>query len=95
VGGETVEPLVSTDDDGVIVESVKLADDRSGDVVVRLYEALGARAATTVRLGFTATRADTVDLLERRIGVVELTGQEVAITLRPFQILTLRFGRKQ
>jgi alpha-mannosidase len=95
VGSETVEPLVSIDDDGVIVESVKLADDRSGDVVVRLYEALGARAATTVRLGFTATRADAVDLLERRLGAADLTGQDVAITLRPFQILTLRFGRKQ
>jgi len=86
---------VSLDDDGVIVESVKLADDRSGDVVVRLYEALGARATTTVRLGFTATRADAVDLLERRIGAAELAGREVAITLRPFQILTLRFARGQ
>ncbi|MEU6077731.1 glycosyl hydrolase-related protein [Micromonospora sp. NPDC047074] len=28
--------------EGVIVEAVKLADDRSGDVVVRLYESLGA-----------------------------------------------------
>ena len=39
---DPVEPLVRLDgDEAVIVEAVKLADDRSGDVVVRLYESLG------------------------------------------------------
>ena len=96
VGRDTIAPpLVNVAGPAVVVESVKLADDRSGDVVVRLYEALGARVTTTVRLGFTATRADAVDLLERRIGAAELAGREVAITLRPFQILTLRFARGQ
>ena len=33
---------------GVVVEAVKLADDRSGDVIVRLYESRGARAEATV-----------------------------------------------
>jgi alpha-mannosidase len=92
-GAEPVEPLVSVADDGVIVESVKLADDRSGDVVVRLYEALGGRTTTSLRVGFPAARAGTVDLLERPTGPVGLAGQHVAITLRPFQIVTLRFGR--
>ena len=92
-GAEPVEPLVTVADDGVIVESVKLADDRSGDVVVRAYEALGARTATTLRLGFPASRADAVDLLERPTGPVELTGQDVTIALLPFQIATLRFAR--
>ena len=59
-GAEPVEPIVTVADDGVIVESVRLADDRSGDVVVRAYEALGARTATTLRLGFPASRADAV-----------------------------------
>lgn len=31
------------------VEAVKSADDRSGDVVVRLYESLGGRAEATLR----------------------------------------------
>ena len=40
--GAAVAPLVTVDNDAV-VEAVKLADDRSGDVVVRLYEAHGGR----------------------------------------------------
>ena len=43
-GRPTVEPLVTVVVAAVVVEAVKLAEDRSGDVVVRLYEALGGRA---------------------------------------------------
>ncbi len=35
------EPLVALDNEAVVVEAVKAADDRSGDVVVRCYESLG------------------------------------------------------
>jgi alpha-mannosidase len=90
IGGEPVQPLVRVDNDGVIVESVKLADDRSGDVVVRLYEALGAHATATVRLGFPARSVHTVDLLERRVAGIEETGDGIRLALRPFQIVTLR-----
>ena len=94
VGGQTVAPLVSVDDDAVIVESVKLADDRSGDVVVRVYEARGARAETVIRAGFPVAGVHAVDLLERPLHEsVAVVDDAVAVTLRPFQILTLRFAR--
>jgi alpha-mannosidase len=43
-GGADVAPLLSVDNDAVVVEAVKLADDRGGDLVVRLYESLGGSA---------------------------------------------------
>jgi alpha-mannosidase len=91
-GAAPVEPLLSVDDDGVIVESVKLADDGSGDVVVRLYEALGRRTNASVRAAFPVAGVRAVDLLERPLGVLSYDG-EVRAVLRPFQILTLRFSR--
>ncbi|MFH0515881.1 alpha-mannosidase [Streptomyces sp. M41] len=90
------EPVVSVTGDGVTVEAVKLADDRSGDVVVRLYESRGGRATGTVRPGFPLAEAQVTDLLERPLEeaveeAVELTGDGgVSVTLRPFQVLTLR-----
>ncbi|MFE2373240.1 alpha-mannosidase [Streptomyces sp. NPDC059398] len=83
-------PLVATDHPAVTVESVKLADDRSGDVVVRLYESAGGRADATVGLGFPVGRADLTDLLERPLREVTTDGDACAVSLRPFQILTLR-----
>lgn len=40
-GAGPVEPLVVVDSDAVVVTAVKLADDGSGDVVVRFHEACG------------------------------------------------------
>ncbi|MFE1288327.1 alpha-mannosidase [Streptomyces sp. NPDC058751] len=80
-----LEPLVSVDDPAVTVESVKLAEDRSGDVVVRLYESRGGRARAKVTAGFPVSRAEVTDLLERPLGEAP-----PEIALRPFQILTLR-----
>jgi alpha-mannosidase len=95
-GNAVVDPLVGVDHDGVLVSAVKLADDGSGDVVVRLYEALGARAAAHLELGFAAASVTAVDLLERPLPDAAgpapvLAGGGVDLSLRPFQILTLRF----
>ncbi|WIB13624.1 glycoside hydrolase family 38 C-terminal domain-containing protein [Curtobacterium sp. MCPF17_052] len=65
-GDTVVEPLVTVSSPQVFVEAVKLAEDRSGDVVVRLYEALGGRATDVgVDFGFAVAGVTRVDLLER------------------------------
>ncbi|MEK8172933.1 glycoside hydrolase family 38 C-terminal domain-containing protein [Streptomyces sp. M19] len=50
--GPELPPLVAVDNPAITVEAVKLAEDRSGDVVVRLYESSGGRAAGTLITGF-------------------------------------------
>ncbi|TCC64687.1 alpha-mannosidase [Kribbella pittospori] len=92
-GADGAEPLVAIDNGNVIVESLKLADDRSGDVVVRLYESSGGRSRATITPSFTATAATEVDLLERHLADRDLQDNAVTFELRPFQILTLRFTR--
>ena len=71
---------------------MKLAEDGSGDVVVRLYESLGARAVGTLSAGFDFETVRRTDLLERTIDpeLVLLDG-DVRLDLRPFEIVTLRF----
>ncbi|QEV21000.1 alpha-mannosidase [Streptomyces alboniger] len=83
-------PLVSIDDPAVTVESVKLADDRSGDVVVRLYESRGGRAAATLGTSFPVARADVTDLMERPLREADTGEAGLTLALRPFQIVTLR-----
>ncbi|MEV6964087.1 glycoside hydrolase family 38 C-terminal domain-containing protein [Hamadaea sp. NPDC051192] len=92
-GAESAYPsLVTSSHPGVIVEAVKLADDRSGDVIVRLYEARGDRAETRLTAGFPMRAATIVDLLERHVAEVAVGDREAAVALRPFQILTLRLS---
>ncbi|GAB2741247.1 alpha-mannosidase [Sinomonas soli] len=95
-GGRDVVPLVAVDHPGVVVEAVKLAEDGTGDVVVRLYEAFGARASATVRAGFDCAGIEAVDLLERPLGAGRprgVGGGVMPLTLRPFQLVTLRLRR--
>ncbi len=92
-GDALTRPLVSVDDPAITVESVKLADDRSGDVIVRLYESRGGRAAGTVTAGFPVGRAEVTDLLERpQSPAAAADSGGIAVELRPFQILTLRLS---
>ena len=90
-GGE-VEPLVRVEGaPSVLVEAVKLAEDGSGDVVVRLYEGRGGRATARLVTGFPAAGASRTDLLERPLGVQP--DDALALDLRPFELVTLRIGR--
>ena len=90
----TVEPLLTCRRRAVVVEAVKLAEDRTGDVVVRLYEAHGARATTDVSFGVEVASVRRTDLLERDLGDAAWAAAEpVALTLRPFEIVTLRVDR--
>jgi alpha-mannosidase len=80
----------------VVVEAVKLADDRSGDVVVRLYEALGGRARARLTASFDLAGAQVCDLLEREdaevaaLAPIAVDGNSVDLALGPFQVVTLR-----
>ncbi|MER5369228.1 glycoside hydrolase family 38 C-terminal domain-containing protein [Streptomyces sp. NPDC002722] len=82
--------LVDTGHPAVTVESVKLAEDRGGDVIVRLYESAGGRAGTTLRVGFPVVRAQVTDLLERPLHEADTDEHGLVLSLRPFQVLTLR-----
>ncbi|MFG2668949.1 alpha-mannosidase [Streptomyces sp. NPDC048387] len=98
-GAGPVEPLVAVDEDAVVVESVKLAEDRSGDVVVRLYESRGGRARALLTPGFPVEAATETDLLERplppRAAGAPTPAGAIPLHLRPFQIVTLRLHRPE
>jgi alpha-mannosidase len=92
-GNAVVEPLVTVDNDAVVVTAVKLADDGSDDVVVRLYESRGGRAQARLTAGFPYRCAATCDLLERPVGAPDTGGGPVILALRPFEITTVRLSR--
>jgi alpha-mannosidase len=88
-GGGPITPLVRVDNPAVVVETVKLADDRSGDLIIRMYEALGGRAAVNVTFGVPHRAVRVVDLLERPLHD-RTSAFDGSLTLRPFQLVTLR-----
>ncbi|MGW7609534.1 alpha-mannosidase [Streptomyces sp. NPDC054766] len=96
MGAREVAPLVGVDQDAVVVTAVKLADDRSGDVVVRFHESRGGRTRATLTAGFTVGDVTVTDLLERPLPDVPSPtreGDRISLRLRPFELVTLRLKR--
>jgi alpha-mannosidase len=99
-GKAPVTPVVEVGPDSVVVESVKFADDRSGDLIVRLYESLGGRTRARIRTTFPTQGASVCDLLERddpevaalaALTPVDETTYECPFG--PFQVVTIRLRR--
>lgn len=86
--------ILSLDNPAVVVEAVKLAEDRSGDVVVRLYESLGGRAEATLTANFSVHGVEATNLHEvandDAASIALQPEGSIGLALRPFQILTLR-----
>lgn len=95
-GTGEVAPLVTVDNDAVVVTAVKLADDGSGDVIVRFHEAHGSRVRATLTAGFEVSGLTVTDLLERPLAdtaAPERDGERITVRLRPFELVTLRLRR--
>ena len=88
--GDAPAPFVDIDHPGVQLSAVKRADDGSGDVVVRLYEACGDRSAVTVRLAQPVKAAQRANALEEPGEGLDVADGIVVLTLRPFELVTLR-----
>jgi alpha-mannosidase len=81
---------VSTD--GVLVETIKWAEDEDA-MIVRLYEADGGAGSATLRLGAQPRNVDEVDLLERHPrSLVVADDGGVPLTIRAREVKTLRVG---
>ncbi|KRF26421.1 glycoside hydrolase family 38 C-terminal domain-containing protein [Phycicoccus sp. Soil803] len=102
LGAHGFEPLVRVEGDGVALSSVKLAADRSGDLVVRVHEVLGGRTSGTLHVDTDVESASAVTLLEEPLGQPS-PGEEatrgrgpavVDVELGPFEVRTLRFTRR-
>jgi alpha-mannosidase len=78
---------------GVEVDAVKLADDGSGDLIVRVHEAVGNRTRISLSTPGRISEAWRCNLLEEPHAGEEVGDGIVALTLRPFQIVTLRLRR--
>ncbi|HEY0463847.1 MAG TPA: glycoside hydrolase family 38 C-terminal domain-containing protein [Polyangiaceae bacterium] len=83
------KPLAAADNEAVVIDTIKPAEDGKG-WVVRLYESQGSAVRTRLRFGVNVRRAQLSNTLEDDGETLPLEGNGLTLTLRPFQIATLR-----
>lgn len=80
-----------TEKEAVMLETIKLADDRSGDMVIRLYEAYNSTCNTKIRMPmFRGKKVYLCDMLENREREILVVEDEAELCFGPFEIKTLR-----
>ena len=76
-----------------VLESVKLAEDGSGDMILRLYESMGGARDVTLRPLFPFKAARVCSLAEEPGEALEISDGALKLSFRPFEIVTLRLTR--
>lgn len=91
-GGEG--SLFQLDAANIVVETVKPAEDGSGDVIVRMYEAMRSATSCSLSTSLPVKTAVQTDLLEDKTGDLACADGKVALEFRPFEIKTVRLKVK-
>lgn len=89
-GAADTRSLFSVSVPGVLLETVKPAEDGSGDIILRLYESRRALTACTLHTLLPVAECRETDMLETPSRRLECGGGTIALQLRPFEIKTLR-----
>ena len=85
--------MVTVDKENIFVEAVKEAEDDDA-VIVRLYDAYDTRTKVKVSFGFDVAKVQTASILEEAEGEIPVADNGVELTVKPFEIVTLKVTRK-
>jgi alpha-mannosidase len=89
--GAVPESFASVDDPNLVIDTIKRAED-SDALVLRLFEAHGARGRALLRVGERFSSARRANALEDDGAALDVEGDAVLIPYRPHEILTIKLA---
>jgi len=92
LGGASERSLFSVDAPNVIIEAVKLAEDGSDDVVVRLYESMRTATRCTLASSLPVVSAARTNMIEEFEAELAWVDGGVELDLNPFEVRTVRLA---
>ena len=91
IAGAAPASFASVDDPNLVLDTIKRAED-SGALVLRLYEAHGARGTARLRVAAPFSSACRANVLEDDGEPLAIEGDAVLIPYRPHQIVTVKLS---
>ncbi len=92
-GGDGTAPssfsAVSTENERLVIDTVKPAEDGNG-TVVRLYEGKRCQGHEKLTFGIKSDKVFLCDLLENELEELSVTDNSVTLPFKPFEIITLK-----
>ena len=82
--------FMNVSESNVIIDTVKLAEDGSGDIIIRMYESKNTYTPCKLKLEFDVKAAYITDMLEGNKAEVNLNGNEISLDFKAFEVVTIR-----
>ena len=89
-GQAGTDSVFRVDAPNIVIETVKPAEDGSGDVIVRLYESMRTATRATLTVALPVARAFQTNLLEESPGRLAMKRGALVLDFRAFEIKTVR-----
>lgn len=86
--------LFVIDQKDIILETVKLAEDKSGDIIIRLYQGTGSTTLCNISTCLPVGRAWETNMLEENKKEIEHDNNNIKLVFRPFEVKTIRLRIK-
>jgi alpha-mannosidase len=88
-----LKSFVLVDAPNVVLDTIKIAEDNN-DLIMRVYEAAGSQTIFSLKPKFEYSSAFECDLLERDLEPMEESSAPIQLSIKPFEIKSLRFCLK-
>lgn len=82
--------LLKISDSNVVIDTVKLAEDGSGDIVVRMYETKNSYAKCKLNFGFEIKKACETNMIEKNPVELQIENNSIALEFRAFEVKTVK-----
>ncbi len=92
-GSSPTASLMAVDASNIIIDTVKAAEDGSGDIILRLYESVNTATDATLTLNIPAVHVAVCDMPENEREVVQAKDGRVKLRFRGFEIKTVRIKK--
>lgn len=79
--------LMNISENNIIIDTVKFAEDGSGDVIIRMYESGNTSTSCTLKFGFEAKEVYITNMLEENKTKVVANENEVSLKFKPFEVV--------
>ena len=83
--------LVSAAHSNIIIETIKQAEDKNG-IIIRMYESENAYTKTKLTVNTVFKKASLCNLLEQEEEELKVTGNEIAVCLKPYEVVTIKLS---
>lgn len=84
---------LSVSNENIIIDTVKYAEDESGDLIIRLYECMNTKTSTVLRVDFDVKSVFETNMLEEAEKEASFCKNEAKLDFRAFEVKTLRIKK--